>query len=538
MDDFYAPAPAAPAPQGNVPEYTVSELSLALKRTVEETYGFVRVRGELGRTLMAKSGHLYVDLKDEGAVITSVMWRTAVRRLNFKPEEGLEVVCEGRLTTYPGRSQYQLVIERMAPAGAGALMALLEARKKKLAAEGLFAAERKRKLPYLPEVVGVVTSPTGAVIRDILHRISDRFPRRVLVWPVLVQGDRAAAQVAAAIEGFNGLAAGGAVPRPDVLIVARGGGSIEDLWPFNEEIVARAAAASAIPLVSAVGHETDWTLIDYVADVRAPTPTGAAEMVVPVRAELAARLDTLRGRLGGCMQRTLQHKRADARAAARGLPRPDDLLGPRVQRVDACGLALRSALKGLADRAAVRFGRVSGRLRVEALGRDLAVKRRRVIEMADRAAGALARLVRKDGDRTTRLGARLQGCTPRRAIGRQRERMTDAERRLVAAGRRRIAHETRRLAAAAGHLEAVNPKAVLARGYALVRRPDGTLVRRAASLAEGEGVSLELADGRRAAVIGEGGEAAQKRAAFGVLWGGKKGKRSESGSDSGQGALF
>jgi exodeoxyribonuclease VII large subunit len=507
-----ADAPTSPdaAPgASNVPEYTVSELSGALKRTVEEAYGFVRVRGELGRVLIAKSGHLYTDLKDDKAVIDGVMWKAGVGRLGFKPEEGLEVVVEGKLSTYPGRSKYQIIIERMAPAGVGALMALLDARKKKLAAEGLFAPERKRKLPYLPETIGVVTSPTGAVIRDILHRIADRFPRRVLVWPVLVQGEQAASQIAAAITGFNALKSGGAVPRPDVLIVARGGGSIEDLWAFNEEAVVRAAAASEIPLVSAVGHETDWTLIDYAADVRAPTPTGAAEMVTPVRAELVARIDVLRGRLRSSLVRLIQHKRSDARAAVRGLPRPDDLLGPRAQRLDSVGQALRAALKGLADRAAVRFGRVSGRLRAEALARDLTLKRKRAQELAGRASAALMRGVRREREGLERLTGRL-----------------------ARVGRRLLPVHVGRLEAAAGRLEAINPKAVLARGYALVRRPDGGLARRAAELAAGDAVTLEFADDRRAAVIGEGEGPSLKAPKPKTRTGG------DAGSGGGQGALF
>ncbi len=270
----------------NTPEYTVSELSNALKRTVEQAYDHVRVRGELGRVTVAKSGHVYLDMKDDKAVIDAVMWKGVAAHLNFRPEEGLEVIAEGRLSTFPGRSKYQMIIERMEPAGEGALMALLEARKKALAAEGLFSPDRKRALPFLPRVIGVVTSPTGAVIRDILHRLEDRFPTHVLLWPVLVQGDKAADQIAHAIEGFNAIEPGGPVPVPDVLIVARGGGSIEDLWCFNEERVVRAAAASRIPLISAVGHETDTTLIDYASDRRAPTPTGAPEIAVPVRREL------------------------------------------------------------------------------------------------------------------------------------------------------------------------------------------------------------------------------------------------------------
>ncbi|MBL4870847.1 MAG: exodeoxyribonuclease VII large subunit, partial [Robiginitomaculum sp.] len=299
----------------NAHEYSVSELAFSLKRTVEETYGRVRVRGELGRVVIAKSGHMYVDVKDDKAVIASIMWKGSVSRLSVRPEEGMEVVVEGKLSTYPGRSQYQLVIDKLEPAGVGALMALLEKRKKLLAAEGLFDEGRKRELPYLPQTIGVITSPTGAVIRDILHRISDRFPVRVLVWPVLVQGDKAASQISGAITGFNHIHEAGNVPKPDVLIVARGGGSIEDLWCFNEENVVRAAAASDIPLISAIGHETDWTLLDYVADMRSPTPTAAAEMAVPVRAELIDTVDDYALRLRRGLTRTVEHKKIGLGAA-------------------------------------------------------------------------------------------------------------------------------------------------------------------------------------------------------------------------------
>src|ERR1700694_5409617 len=282
----------------NAPEFTVSELSSALRRTVEDAYGHVRVRGEIsGFRGPHSSGHCYFALKDDSAKIEAVIWKTAHARMRFKPQEGLEVIATGRLTTYPGSSKYQIVIEALEPAGIGALMALMEERKRKLSAEGLFDEARKQLLPWLPEVIGVVTSPTGAVIRDILHRLQDRFPRRVLVWPVRVQGDGSAEQIAAAIRGFNALPEGGRIPRPDLLIVARGGGSLEDLWSFNEEIVVRAAAESTIPLISAVGHETDITLIDFAADKRAPTPTAAAEMAVPVRLELVTRVDGL-GRRG------------------------------------------------------------------------------------------------------------------------------------------------------------------------------------------------------------------------------------------------
>src|SRR5437762_2024403 len=303
--------------QPNVAEFTVSELSAALKRTVEDNFGYVRVRGEIsGYKGPHGSGHVYFALKDQTAKIDGVVWKGVFGRMRIKPEEGMEVSVTGKLTTYPNRSSYQIIVETLEPAGLGALMALLEERKRKLAAEGLFDEARKQLLPFLPEVVGVITSPTAAVIRDILHRLADRFPRRVLVWPVRVQGDGSAAEVTAAINGFNALASGGRIPRPDILIVARGGGSLEDLWSFNEEIVVRAAAESLIPLISAVGHETDITLIDFAADKRAPTPSAAAEIAVPVRADLIAQIDNLAGRQFNAWRRRHDAWRNELRAAA------------------------------------------------------------------------------------------------------------------------------------------------------------------------------------------------------------------------------
>src|SRR2546421_2403540 len=317
-------------PRLNLPELTVSELSASLKRTLEDAFGYVRVRGELGNVKYHSSGHIYLDLKDDKACLAGVIWRTSAQRIKVKLEAGLEVVVTGRITTYPGQSKYQIVVETLEPAGLGALMALLEERKRKLAAEGLFEAARKQLLPFLPAIVGVVTSPTGAVIRDILHRLADRFPRHVLVWPVRVQGDGSAEEVAAAIRGFNAMAPGGRIPRPDILIVARGGGSLEDLWSFNEEIVVRAAAESLIPLISAVGHETDVTLIDFAADKRCPTPTAAAECAVPVRSELLTRIDSLARRQTSGWARGMDARRTELRAATRVLPAADELLaGPR-----------------------------------------------------------------------------------------------------------------------------------------------------------------------------------------------------------------
>ncbi|MBM3609483.1 MAG: exodeoxyribonuclease VII large subunit, partial [Alphaproteobacteria bacterium] len=332
----------------NTPELSVSELSGALKRTIEDRFGHVRLRGEVsGWRGPHSSGHCYFALKDEGARIDAIIWKGVYNRLRIRPEEGMEVIATGKVTTYPGKSSYQIVIEAIEPAGVGALLAQLEERRRRLAAEGLFDAARKQLLPYMPRVIGVVTSPTGAVIRDILHRISDRFPLHVLVWPVRVQGETCGAEVAAAIEGFNALPEGGAIPRPDVLIVARGGGSLEDLWGFNDEIVVRAAASSMIPLISAVGHETDTTLIDHAADVRAPTPTAAAELAVPVKADLLAKIASLAARLAGARTRLSERRRADLRALARALPSAEDILAIPRQRADRAGERLRATAGSL-----------------------------------------------------------------------------------------------------------------------------------------------------------------------------------------------
>ena len=358
---------AAGSAASNVAEFTVSELSFALKRTVEETYGYVRVRGELGRVSRPASGHVYLDLKDEKSVLAGVIWRGQAAKLKINPEEGLEVVVTGRLTTYPGQSKYQIVIEALEPAGVGALLAQLEKLKKKLAAEGLFEEARKRPLPFLPRVVGIITSPTGAVIRDMLHGFDERFPVRVLVWPVRVQGETCAAEVTAAIQGFNEFAPDGALPRPDVLIVARGGGSLEDLWGFNEEPVARAVAASGIPVIAAVGHETDWTLIDLVADARAPTPTKAAEWAVPKFAELNERLEAYSRRGVQAMRRGLEERRSRYKALARALPRIQDMLALPRQRRDTAAGRLPRALLANAQRHRTRFERLSARHQPNAL---------------------------------------------------------------------------------------------------------------------------------------------------------------------------
>ncbi|MCC6481761.1 MAG: exodeoxyribonuclease VII large subunit [Sphingomonadaceae bacterium] len=362
----------------NAPALSVSELSAALKRMVEDRFGHVRLRGEISGYKRAGSGHVYLALKDDNALIDAVMWKGSAARLAFAPQAGVEVIVSGKLTTYPGRRKYQIVIERMELAGEGALMQLFERLKRQLAAEGLFAPERKRKLPYLPRVIGVVTSPTGAVIRDILHRLADRCPTHVLLWPVLVQGEGAAAQVASAVRGFSAMEPGGPIPRPDLVIVARGGGSIEDLWAFNEEAVVRAVAECSIPVISAVGHETDTTLCDYAADVRAPTPTAAAEMAVPVRAELMAGLAELGLRGGRAMRRGVALRRERLAMTVRLLPAPEALLGVQRQRADDLGERL---VRGLRHRVTLAWRHLSeagGALRPAVLHQRVARERARL----------------------------------------------------------------------------------------------------------------------------------------------------------------
>lgn len=356
----------------NVPALSVSELSNLLKRHVETGFGHVRLRGEISGWKRAASGHAYLKLKDQDAAIDGVIWKGVMSRVAFVPADGVEVIVTGKLTTYPARSNYQIVIESMALAGEGALLALLEKTKQRLAAEGLFDPRHKRPLPFLPSVIGVVTSPTGAVIRDILHRLADRCPTRVIIWPVLVQGKDAAGQIAAAIQGFSALHG---ADRPDVVIVARGGGSVEDLWAFNEEVVVRAVAASTIPTISAVGHETDTSLCDYAADIRAPTPTAAAEMAVPVRAELVATLASLGARSLGALARLEARSRERLMLTLHRLPSPEALIGPSRQRSDDLGDRLRRGLgRRLAD-ARGELAIASGALRLALLARQVASQR-------------------------------------------------------------------------------------------------------------------------------------------------------------------
>lgn len=425
----------------------------------------MRLRGELSGVKRAASGHLYCCLKDEGAVIDGVMWRGAVQRLAFVPEDGIEVVASGKLTTYPGRSKYQIVIEAMEIAGEGALLALLEKTRRRLEAEGLFASERKRALPFLPRVIGVVTSPTGAVIRDILHRLADRFPSHVLVWPVLVQGRGAEQQIAAAVRGFGGIPAGGPVARPDLLIVARGGGSIEDLWCFNEEIVVRAIADSAIPVISAVGHETDTTLADFAADRRAPTPTAAAEIAVPVRRELAATLDEFGLRQRKCALRPVELGRERLEARSSRMPKPEALVAQAAQRLDELAERLR---RGLADRA------VRSRERLQADSAQLSAPLLRArLSFAQRHLAAV----------------RLQPALLTTPLSQRRERLAA-------------------LARLAGQL---HPDRPLQRGYVMVLAASGAAVTEAAAAAREPSLTLRFSDGRLD-VVPAGGSPRRKTA--------------------------
>ena len=443
----------------NLPEYSVSELALALQRSIEDRFGHVRVRGEISGWKRVASGHCYFALKDADAVLDAVCWRNTAIRLGIRPEDGMEVVCNGRLTTYPGRSKYQLIVDSVELAGVGALLKLLEERRQRLTAEGLFAAERKKKLPFLPDVIGVVTSPSGAVIRDILHRLADRFPRRVLLWPVAVQGEAAAAQIAAAIDGFNRIAPGGRVPRPDLIIVARGGGSLEDLMAFNEEIVVRAAAASAIPLISAVGHETDTTLIDHASDCRAPTPTAAAEMAVPVRLDLAADLAGKTARLAAGLSRLLGERRLHLAGLARGLPEPQDVLGAAVQRLDDRSERLALAIGARLAAAKQRLDLAGAGLRPAALAADIARARER------------------HGDAVRRLDAALARC-----LGEKRDAVDNFAGRLSTHSER---HE-----------------AMLQRGYVMVLDNTGHVVAEAVKVRPNAALELEFYDGKVGVIAG------------------------------------
>ncbi len=477
----------------NAPEFSVSELSGAIKRLIEGEFAHVRIRGELGRISRPASGHMYMDLKDDRAVIAGVMWKGTASRLNMRPEEGMEVIATGRLTTFPGQSRYQLVIEEMRPAGVGALMAMLEKRKALLQSEGLFDPSRKRPIPYLPGVIGVVTSPSGAVIRDILHRLRERFPRKVLIWPVPVQGERCAPEVTRAIQGFNALTPGGAIPRPDLIIVARGGGSVEDLWGFNEETVARAAAASDIPLISAVGHETDTTLIDFVSDKRAPTPTAAAEMAVPVRMELLSWAEDQQSRLARALTTALGQRRQRLTDMARALPRPANLLdGPR-QRLDGAGAALPAALIRTVQTRRVSLSHSAGALRPSLLRSLIANEKRQLDGQAQRLAPALSRTAQGKRDRLSAL--RLSAAPIRADLARKARDLRALEQRLSIAANAQTQSWGKALSSLGRLRETLGYEETLKRGYAVVRGDGNVVTTTAAARAAGT-LEIQFADGR------------------------------------------
>jgi exodeoxyribonuclease VII large subunit len=490
---------ATPSELSNLPEQSVSELSGAIKRSVEDTFSYVRVRGELGRVSRPASGHVYLDLKDERAVLNGVIWKGVAARIAVQLEQGLEVVATGKITTFPGQSKYQIVIDSIEPAGAGALLAQLEERRKRLAAEGLFDPTRKQLLPEMPRVIGVVTSPTGAVIRDILHRLRDRFPVHVLVWPCRVQGEGAADEIAAGIRGFNALQFADPIPRPDVLIVGRGGGSLEDLWAFNEEIVIRAAADSDIPLISAVGHETDTTLIDFASDQRAPTPTAAAEMAVPVRAELIATIDDRKARLLRGLLRLTRDRRNELVAAARGLPRLEDVLALPRQRLDVARNGLTTGLRrSLSDRRQ-RLALLHSRMPRLA---DLAsLHRRKLDDLAARLERMRGQGVRDRRAALDRAVARLRPVLVQQRLAGARRALDVGRQRVRQAQSMRVSRMRARLDQSDKLLSALSYPATLSRGYALARDAEGKLIRTTQGAVAAGRIDLSFADGTVAAQI-------------------------------------
>jgi len=520
----------AGTPGGNAPEFSVSDLTGAIKKTLEGAFGRVRVRGEIGRVVRARSGHLYYDIKDDRNVINCTTWKGQASGLGMVPEEGLEVIVTGRLSAYGPQSRYNLNVDRMEVAGEGALMALLEKRRKALAGEGLFDEGRKKALPFLPEIIGVVTSPSGAVIRDILHRLRDRFPRKVLIWPVAVQGERCAAEVARAIQGFNALTPGGALPRPDLIIVARGGGSLEDLWGFNEEAVVRAAAESDIPLISAVGHETDTTLIDFASDKRAPTPTAAAEMAVPVRLDLLNWLQQQEAVLSRGMTGALTLRRQRLTDLARSLPRPESLLDTAQQRLDLASLRLAPALRNAAQVKRAESDRLAARL-APAFERGVSGKRLTLGQQAARLSPArLQGLVREGRRQVAGLDARM---TPERLAERSRlarERYAEVATRFDRAAGADLRQRQERLAALARLHQTLGYTETLRRGYAVVRAGDALMTRQADAAREAR-LEIEFADGRLDVTPVDGAKPAPKSKP-------KSKKQAPDAGPTGQGSLF
>jgi exodeoxyribonuclease VII large subunit len=481
----------------NEPEFSVSEISGAVKKTLEGTFARVRVRGEIGRVVRAASGHLYYDLKDDRNVLSCNTWKGQVAGLGMMPEEGMEVIVTGKISSFGGQSRYNMNVDSMEIAGEGALMMLLEKRKKMLAAEGLFDPERKAPIPYLPEIIGVVTSPTGAVIRDILHRLRDRFPRKVLIWPVAVQGDACAPQVSAAIEGFNAMTPGGALPRPDLIIVARGGGSIEDLWGFNEEIVARAAAASEIPLISAVGHETDTTLIDYVSDLRAPTPTAAAEHAVPVRLELMAGLDSYDSRLTRAMSTMIETRKQRMRDIARALPSQNDLLSGPGQRLDTINIRFDAALRSALQIKRGALERASAALRPATLRTKTAGMKQQIDAMASRLDRSLITRVERSDIQLKNALTRLQPARLIRDIAQRRTQLDGSLKSLSNVAVRQLEKWREKTDRLDRLRETLGYQATLDRGYAVVWAGEQVVTTKKAAAAA-SALEIQFKDGRHA----------------------------------------
>ncbi|MEM7718811.1 MAG: exodeoxyribonuclease VII large subunit [Pseudomonadota bacterium] len=485
----------------NAPEFTVSEIAGQVRKLIEGELGWVRVRGEVGRVFRARSGHLYFDLKDDKSVLSCMTWKGQIADLGLEPEEGMEVFAEGKMTASGMQSKFGLNVQRLAVAGEGALMAMLERRKKALAAEGLFAEERKRPLPYLPDIVGVITSPQGAVIRDILHRLRDRFPRKVLIWPVAVQGAACAPEVARAIQGFNALTPGGSLPRPDVLIVARGGGSIEDLWGFNEEVVARAAAASNIPLISAVGHETDTTLIDFVSDRRAPTPTAAAEMAVPVRLDLIAWVEGQDARLARAASQGIERRKQRLTDLSRLLPRREAILNDARQRLDLAEQGLSRALDRMVERKRAGFEAGAARFGPTLLRSRFAQAEQGLRDRSARLRPVLARALQDRSDRLGQIAGRLRPAPLRDRLSRNDRELTRLAGQTQAALTGRMSRLTDRLDALDRMRRSLGYQATLSRGYAVVRKGD-TVVTGAAD-ARAAALEIEFKDGRVDVVASE-----------------------------------
>lgn len=491
----------------NASEYSVSEVSFAVKRTVEDAFGYVRVRGEIsGFRGPHSSGHAYFAMKDDKARLEAVIWKGVYKRLKVKPEEGLEVIATGKITTYPGSSKYQIVIEALEPAGIGALMALLEERKKKLAAEGLFDPARKQLLPYLPKTIGVITSPTGAVIKDIMHRLDDRFPTHVLLWPVRVQGETCGDEVSAAITGFNQFDGSNGLVRPDLIIVARGGGSLEDLWGFNDEAVVRAASQSDIPLISAVGHETDWTLIDYASDVRAPTPTGAAEMAVPVRLDLLATIDDLDRRNKSAIMRHIQNVQNHLTGLARALPALSSLLALPRQRLDDAFGRLPRALDNRLNNARHHLAQVTTRHSVDALAHRVAITRQKLSNLVSQIGFSLERRTRNERSRLDKSATQLSPATLSRRVNDNKTLISQLGNRAFQAEKNFITIKRTNWERLSGLLSLVSYQSVLSRGFALVRDENNAPVRSAGAIKKGTTYSAQFSDGRADLIGARGAE--------------------------------